>query len=170
MHTENASRRGFLTSIVGSAIAASLPFEAGGQAESRSLRAIAAEKGILFGSAVGAGKPGTLTGSFADARYLEVLQRECAVLVPENELKSYVISAERDQLDFEPGDRIARFAKDHGMKLRGHTLLWNRTEFMPKWLAESFGALSASAGERYLHSYIERVCTHYRTQIHSWTS
>ncbi len=37
-------------------------------AEARSIKAAAAEKGILFGSSVGAGRAGTLTGSFADPR------------------------------------------------------------------------------------------------------
>jgi len=46
--------------------------------------------------------------------------------VPENELKSYTIARERDRYDFEPGDRIAGFAKSHGIELRGHNLLWNR--------------------------------------------
>lgn len=38
---------------------------------------------------------------------------------------------------FEPAERIAGFAKSSRMKLRGHTLLWNRAEFMPKWLRDS---------------------------------
>ena len=44
-------------------------------ANSASLKTLAGEKGILFGSAVGAGASGTLTGSFADARYLSILKR-----------------------------------------------------------------------------------------------
>jgi endo-1,4-beta-xylanase len=137
-------------------------------AEPRSLKALAAEKGIQFGSAVGAGAPGTLAGSFADAQYLEILKHECAVLVPENELKSYVIAAGQEQQNFAPADGIAKFASSHGMKLRGHTLLWNRTEFTPKWLAQWLATQSASAAERYLRGYIARVCSRFHGQIHSW--
>jgi endo-1,4-beta-xylanase len=71
-------------------------------------------------------KPGTLAGSFNDRRYRDILERECSAIVPENELKSYTIARERDRYDFEPGDRIAGFAKSHGIELRGHNLLWNR--------------------------------------------
>jgi endo-1,4-beta-xylanase len=161
------SRRKFLNGALGGAIAAAFLPRASG-AEARSIKAAAAEKGILFGSSVGAGRAGTLTGSFADPRYLAILKEDCSVLVPENELKSYVIAAERGRYNFGPGDSIAGFARANGIKLRGHTLLWNRAEFMPKWLRESFGTLSAPDGERYLRGYIQSVCTHYGDQILSW--
>jgi endo-1,4-beta-xylanase len=163
----NPSRRQIVSGLLGGAIASALPLRAFA-AEVQSLKALAAGKGILFGSSVGAGRAGTLTGSFADARYLDILRQDCSVLVPENELKSYVIAAERDRYDFEPGDRIASFAKNAGIKLRGHTLLWNRAEYTPKWLRDSFPGLSAAEGERFLRDYIQRVCTHYGDQIHSW--
>lgn len=134
----------------------------------RPLKAIAAEKGILFGSSVGAGPAGSLTSSFSDPGYLDILKRECSVLVPENELKSYVIAARQGAYNFEPADRIAQFASGNGMKLRGHTLLWNRVEYMPKWILSHVGSLSPSAAEQFLRDYIKRVCSHYRSQIHSW--
>ena len=159
----NASRRALVGSLLAGAIGAVVPLRLSA-AESPSIKTLAAEKGLLFGSCVGAVRH----GSFADPRYIDVLKKECSVLVPENELKSYTISPERGRYDFEPGDRIASFAKSNGMKLRGHTLLWNRPEFMPKWLRESFGALSAKEAEAYLRDYVQRVCTHYGDQIHSW--
>jgi len=140
----------------------------GPAAPSRSLKELARAKGILFGSSVGAGRPGTLAGSFNDPRYLDILQKECAVIVPENELKSYVIAGERDRYDFDPGDRIASFARSRHIELRGHNLLWNRTEYTPRWLLDWFGTLSAAAAERYLRDYIHQVCTHYGDQIRSW--
>lgn len=168
MHRCEGSRRSFLGGILGGVFASALTPVLARGAERRPLKSLAADRGILFGSAVGAGRAGTLVGSFADARYLDILRHECAVLVPENELKSYVITPESGTYDFEPADRIAAFAQDNGMKLRGHTLLWNRVEYSPKWLLESFGELSASAAERYLRDYVERVCTHYGDRIYSW--
>jgi endo-1,4-beta-xylanase len=159
----NTSRREFVNGLFAAAISASVPPRLSA-AEPPPLKALAAEKGILFGSCVGAVR----NGSFDDPRYIDILREECSVLVPENELKSYVIAAERGDYNFEPGDRIASFARSSGMKLRGHTLLWNRPEFMPRWLRDSFGALSAKAGETYLREYIRRVCRHYGDQIYSW--
>jgi endo-1,4-beta-xylanase len=79
-----------------------------------------------------------------------------------------VIGAQPGKFDFEPGDRIAQFARANGMKLRGHTLFWNRDEYSPKWLLESIGSGTAQAAERFLRDYIKRVCTHYGEQIISW--
>src|SRR5688572_27161117 len=122
-----ASRREFVAGALGAGVVSMLgPVLPVWAAETqRPLKSIAAEKGILFGSSVGAGEPGTLTGSFSDQGYRDILKKECAVLVPENELKSYVIAAQRGAYNFEPADRIAQFAKSNGIKMRGHTLLWN---------------------------------------------
>jgi endo-1,4-beta-xylanase len=163
----NVSRREVVGGVLAGTLTCALPLAASA-AESRPLKAIAADKGILFGSAVGGGRPGTLTGSFNDPRYLDILKRECSVLVPENELKNSVIAREKDRYNFEPGDRIAAFAKSSGIKLRGHNLLWNKPEYTPKWLLESFGTLSSEGGERWLRDYIGQVCRHYGDQIHSW--
>jgi endo-1,4-beta-xylanase len=163
------SRREFVAGALGvgavSVLGAMMPAWA---RDERPLKSIAAEKGILFGSSVGAGQPGSLSGSFSDAGYRDILTKECAVLVPENELKSYVIAAEPGTYNFERADRMAQFAKSNDLKLRGHTLLWNRVEYTPKWLLEHVAKLSAPAAEQFLRDYIQRVCTHYGTQIFSW--
>lgn len=52
-----------------------------------SLGALAARKGIRFGAAVAYSAPGADKGSFANPRYAALLDAECRVLVPENELK-----------------------------------------------------------------------------------
>ncbi|MET0499726.1 MAG: endo-1,4-beta-xylanase [Steroidobacteraceae bacterium] len=157
------SRREFCAMLAGASILAPT-FDLHAK-EQRSLKALAAKKGILFGSAVGAGTSGSLTGSFSDPEYLKILKDECAIIVPENELKSYVISPTSDKFDLEPGDRIAAFVRNNRMKLRGHTLLWNHPEYMPKWLAELD---SATAAREYLLRYIQRVCSHYGDRIYSW--
>ena len=64
-----ASRREFVAGALGASVVSMLSpglpaWAAGAQ---RSLKSIAAEKGVLFGSSVGAGKPGTLSASFDDA-------------------------------------------------------------------------------------------------------
>src|SRR5690349_8781277 len=106
----NASRRAVVGSLLGSVVASAVPKWAL-TAEPQSIKAAAAQKGVLFGTAVGAGPAGALTGSFAEPRYVEILKQDCSVLVPENELKSYVIAAAPGRYNFEPADRIAAFAR-----------------------------------------------------------
>lgn len=154
--------------LAGLATTAALPSVALA-AELRPLKALADEKGILFGAALGAGKPGSLTGSHADRIVRDLIKAECSVIVPENELKIYVIGAQRDQYDFAPGDSLVRFATENDLKVRGHTLFWNRLEFLPKWLLSyDFGPTPIFEAERFLRDYIERVCTHYGPRISSW--
>ncbi|MBI1686934.1 endo-1,4-beta-xylanase [Caulobacter hibisci] len=137
-------------------------------AERPSLKALAAKKGLIFGSAVGAGPPGSLTGSFEDARYRELLARECGVLVPENELKWYVLRPAEQAFAFERADRVAAFAREHDIALRGHTLLWHHPQWFPGWLkGYDFGNKPAAKVEAMLAEHIDRVCARY-PQIYSW--
>jgi len=148
-----------------SAMAASAP---AARSASPSLASLAAAKGLRFGSAVGAGPVGSITGAFDDARYRQVLIDECGVLVPENELKWYVLRPDGATFAFERADRIAAFAQAHAMALRGHTLLWHHPQWFPAWLAtHEFGPRPAAAAETMLVDHIARVCGRY-PQIDSW--
>ncbi|ESQ73516.1 endo-1,4-beta-xylanase [Asticcacaulis sp. AC402] len=134
------------------------------------LKTLAAAKGVVFGSSIAAGPAGTLTGSLADADYRRIVVNECAAIVPENELKAYtIVGWKADYYDFKPADEVAAFAADNGLKLRGHTLLWNRTDMMPAWMAQAdFGPNPAAAAETWLRDYIGRVCGRYADQIYEW--
>jgi endo-1,4-beta-xylanase len=163
------SRREFIAGALGtSAVSIFGPVLPAWADNKRPLKSIAADKGILFGSSVGAGAPGALSASFSDAGYRDILKNECAVLVPENELKSYVIAAQPGTYNFEPADRIAQFANSNGIKMRGHTLLWTRFEYTPKWLLAHVASLTPKAAEQFLREYIQRVCAHFGPQIYSW--
>lgn len=150
---------GAATALAGPALAAQGP----------SLRELAQAKGILFGSAVPAGPRGATTGPFEDAKHREILARECGVLVPENELKWYVVRARGPQyFDFERADRIAEFAKANGQALRGHTLLWHHPQWFPNWVkGYDFGPKPAEAAARMVTQHIQALCRRYPQMI-SW--
>ena len=163
------SRRGFVGSAAAVAAAAGV-VPALAEPAKPSLASLAKAKGLQFGSAVGAGPVGSLTGSFEDARYRQVLADECGVLVPENELKWYVLRPDAKTFAFERADRIAAFAQAHDIALRGHTLLWHHPKWFPAWLnAHDFGKGPAAAvnAEALLVNHITTVMARY-PQIHSW--
>src|SRR5436309_14338378 len=90
-----------------------------------SLDSAARRSGRRFGSAVAWSPPGADRGSFANPSYAAILERECGLLVPENELKwQWTRRQGPDQFDFRAMDAIADYAARHGFKLRGHTLFW----------------------------------------------
>lgn len=138
-------------------------------AQGPSLRELAQAKGILFGSAVPAGPRGATTGPFEDAKHREILARECGVLVPENELKWYVVRARGPQyFDFERADRIAEFAKANNQALRGHTLIWHHPQWFPGWVkGYDFGPKPAEAAAKMVTEHIQALCQRY-PQMVSW--
>ncbi len=132
-----------------------------------SLDALARRSGRRFGSAVGWGRRGANRGSFANPAYAGLLERECELLVPENELKWQWSRPAPDKFDFRQFDAIADYATTHGFKLRGHTLFWTPTKWYPKWLAATkFG--SAAEAERLLATHVQTVCRRYGERIYSY--
>jgi endo-1,4-beta-xylanase len=138
-----------------------------GQSPAVSLNALAQLSGRRFGSAVAWAPPGTDTGSFTNPRYAAVLEHDCKLLVPENQLKWQWVRRSRDSFDFRAFDAIADYASQHGFALRGHTLFWTPTKWYPKWLAETQFRSPAEA-EKLLVDHVRTVCRRYGTRIYSY--
>jgi endo-1,4-beta-xylanase len=136
-------------------------------APATSLKALAARSRRRFGSAVAWGPPGADRGSFANPHYARLLERECELLVPENELKWQWTRTGPERFEFRRMDAIADYASKHGFKLRGHTLFWTPVKWYPKWLAETRFA-SAAEAERLLRTHVETVCRRYGERIYSY--
>lgn len=107
------------------------------------------------------------TGSFTNPRYASILERECKLLVPENQLKWQWVRRSPDTFDFRAFDAIADYAASHGFMLRGHTLFWTPTKWYPKWLAEK-QFVSAAEAEKLLAEHVRTVCRRYGTRIYSY--
>jgi endo-1,4-beta-xylanase len=114
-----------------------------------SLRAAAASRGLLYGTAAA-------TGQLRDADFVDALVREAAILVPEYEMKRGLIEARRGSYDFSGMDTLAAFARAKGLKLRGHPLVWHKRN--PDWIDD--------VREDELTGYITTLMTRYR--LHSW--
>ena len=132
-----------------------------------SLDSLARKSGRRFGSAVAWAPPHSDSGSINNPRYTALLERDCALLVPENQLKWQWVRRSPDKFDFRAFDAIADYAASHGFQLRGHTLFWTPTKWYPKWLAEKqFG--TAAEAERLLTDHVRTVCQRYGSRITSY--
>ena len=132
-----------------------------------SLDSVARTSGRRFGSAVAWAPAGADAASFSNPRYAALLERECELLVPENQLKWQWVRRDPRTFDFRAFDAIADYAARHRFKLRGHTLFWTPTKWYPKWLAETqFG--SASDAEKLLVDHVRTVCGRYGNRIYSY--
>jgi endo-1,4-beta-xylanase len=134
---------------------------------SSSLNELAQLSGRRFGSAVAWAPPGADTGSFTNPAYAAILERECKLLVPENQLKWQWVRRSPDAFDFRAFDAIADYATAHAFALRGHTLFWTPTKWYPKWLAET-QFRSASEAEKLLVNHVRTVCRRYGTRLYSY--
>jgi len=136
-----------------------------------SLNELAQLSGRRFGSAVAWTPPGMDAGSFTNPAYAALLERECSLLVPENQLKWQWVRRVPGAFDFRAFDAIADYAARHNFKLRGHTLFWTPAKWYPKWLAEmDFGPqpAAAAAAEKLLTEHVRTVCRRYGTRIYSY--
>ncbi|HXY78729.1 MAG TPA: endo-1,4-beta-xylanase [Candidatus Acidoferrales bacterium] len=122
-----------------------------------SLREAAQPSGLLIGAAV---RPSALS----EAAYASTLAREFNMLEPEDALKWEVLHPQPQSYDFSPADQIVDFATRHGMKVRGHTLVWNRQN--PKWLTE--GTYTSGELAEILEKHIKTVVGHYQGKIFAW--
>jgi endo-1,4-beta-xylanase len=112
---------------------------------------------MLIGAAV---RPAQLS----EAAYASTLVREFNMLEPEDALKWEVVHPERQSFDFSQADQIVDFATRHGMKVRGHTLVWHRQN--PKWLTE--GNYTSGELAEILEKHIKTVVGHCRGKIFAW--
>ena len=83
------------------------------------LRETAAQSGFFIGAAV---DPAELQN---DPDYGPLLAREFNSLTPENHMKWGVLSQAPGQYDFAAADAMVAFAEANGMRVRGHTLVWD---------------------------------------------
>src|SRR6185295_7212583 len=128
-----------LGAVAGMAVSAPSPALAATGADS--LDALAKAKGFAgFGSCMGGGAE-DFASSFNDAGVRAIHQRECGILVCENETKWVALRPNPAEYSFYLADRMVDWALANNMQMRGHTLLWQKTQYFPKWLVNyDFGA------------------------------
>jgi endo-1,4-beta-xylanase len=161
------SRRTALTGAAAGGLVPAIVRAAGASASG--LGALAAAKGMRFGSAFAWGAPDADRASFANPSYARLLHRDCGILVPENELKWQHIRPGPEQFDFAHSDAMLGWADREKIPVRGHNLLWHREKWLPGWVNHhDFGARPASEAERLITQHIRTVLRRYGTRIRGY--
>lgn len=123
---------------------------------SATLRERADRAGVLIGTAA---RPSL----FSEGSYSATLGREFNMVEPEDAMKWSVVR--RDQsFDFRQGDEVVSFAQAHGMRVRGHCLVWDHDN--PRWLTE--GHFTSDQLKALLHEHINVVMKHYAGEVFAW--
>jgi endo-1,4-beta-xylanase len=126
-------------------------------AEDLALRALAARRGLLFGAAT---QQAILS---SDSKFAAEFIRECAILVPEGELKWNALRPSPTEFDFSKADWLLRFTQQNGLKMRGHTLVWHQS--IPKWFDSYVNSSNAAA---VMENHIRTTVGHYKGHLQSW--
>ncbi|MFL5270173.1 MAG: endo-1,4-beta-xylanase, partial [Stellaceae bacterium] len=142
-----------------SALAAGLaPARHSHAASNASLQKLTAEKGLLYGTTISAAQ---IKG---DRPFIDLVLQQAGLVVAENDMKWEIMNrGSPGDDDYGPADVVAGFAKENGLVLRGHNLLWyHRT---PKWF---FDLSSRQKIERSIVERIRQLAGRYRGTVHSW--
>lgn len=99
-----------------------------------------------------------------EKKYAEVLSREFNMIVAENVMKMVTLQPTPGRFDFTEADALVAFAEKHGMKMRGHTLVWH--ESLPTWLTE--GKFTRDELMKIMETHIKTVMTHFKGKIFAW--
>ncbi|MEI9928242.1 MAG: endo-1,4-beta-xylanase [Sphingomonas sp.] len=133
------------------------------------IKATAAGKHMRFGTAVGWFASGVDANSINNPNDTAMIEHDCAILVPENELKWQYIQPTNAAPDFSHFDAMLAYADSKGMAMRGHNLLWHQRRWMPPWLETyDFGAAPATEAARILTEHIQTICRRYAGRILSY--
>jgi endo-1,4-beta-xylanase len=124
---------------------------------SQSLRQEADRIGVMIGAAAN-------PAYFAEPAYASTLAREFNMLQPEDAMKWFMLRPNEKTFNFGPADNVVGFARTHGMKVRGHTLVWGGHN--PGWLAS--GHYNPQRLLALLQEHIRRVVERYRSAVFAW--
>jgi endo-1,4-beta-xylanase len=85
-------------------------------------------------------------------------------VTPENVKKWGLLEPRRGVYDYAAADRLVAFARAHGQKVRGHTLVWHNQN--PAWLTED--AFTPRQLRAILREHITETVRHFRGRIWHW--
>jgi endo-1,4-beta-xylanase len=128
-----------------------------GEPSRAALGAAAAGSGRYFGAAI---DPGALD----ERPYPELAAAQLTSVTPENAMKWGSVEPQRGQYDWREADALVAFAKAHGQKVRGHTLVWHSR--LPLWLTS--GGFSPDELKALMIAHIAAEAGRYRGAIYAW--
>lgn len=119
-------------------------------------------------------KIGTAIEAFqTEGAYKELIQKHFNSLVAGNAMKPSSIEPTEGQFRFADADKIVKFAKDQGISLRFHTLVWHQQA--AEWMFKDKNGQPMTPNEenkklllKRLEDYIRAVAGRYKNDITDW--
>ena len=161
-HTE-ITRRTVLKGAAGAVAAGALSgtFTDAALARSAPLWRVARRNGIVYGAA-------TASWQFGDAKYMEIIRRQAALLFTQDDFLWYTLKPSRDApLDYKAADQIVALAEHNKQLLFGAHLVWDEG-FGDGWGEDEMFKLSEAEARELLFGTLESTVKRYKGRIAGW--
>ncbi len=151
------------------------------------VRALAANRGLLFGTAVQGGNlpnPNVPNSVGADGgQYAGFVKGQFNMIEPENDFKPPAVWKGPTTYDFGATDAVTTWAQTNNLTMRAHTLIYARDDgwTLPNWLVdttnpdrpvlqkyESNTTFTPAAAQDLLRQYITAIASRYQGKIAIW--
>jgi endo-1,4-beta-xylanase len=96
--------------------------------------------------------------------YFKTINDNFNILVAENKMKMDALQPSNNVFNFIYADRLVDYAAKHGMKVRGHCLVWHNQ--IPKWITT--GGFSKDSLIKILKNHITTVVSHFKGRVAEW--
>jgi endo-1,4-beta-xylanase len=103
-----------------------------------------------------------MSGRLDDARVRNLVALNFDSLTPENEMKWGTIEPRPGVFSFAAGDKLVAFAGEHGIRMRGHTLVWHSQ--LPSWVP----GLPPDELRAAMVNHVRGVVEHYKGKVAAW--
>jgi endo-1,4-beta-xylanase len=128
---------------------------AGPASAATSLKSLAEAKGRYFGTAM-------TQNMLSNSTVTTLAAQQFDMVTPGNEMKWDTTEPSNGSFNFGPGDQIVSFAQSHGMRVRGHNLVWHSQ--LPSWVS----SLPLNQVQSVMESHITTEASHYKGKVYSW--
>ena len=97
-----------------------------------------------------------------------IIARHFNSITAENEMKFESLEASEGVFEYATADAMVAFAQSHGMKVRGHTLVWHRQT--PAWMFVDASGAKASPELLLsrMRNHIQNVVSHFKGSVYAW--
>ena len=99
-----------------------------------------------------------------NAEQAALIKREFSSMTAENDMKPEPTEPQEGQFNWENADRIANFARQNGIKLRGHCLMWHSQ--IGRWMTAE-GTTKEQFYAR-MKNHIQAIVSRYKDVVYCW--
>ena len=99
-----------------------------------------------------------------NAQQQALVRQEFNSMTAENDMKPEPTEPQEGQFNFENADRIANFARQNGIKLRGHCLMWHSQ--IGRWMYD--GVTDKEVFYKRMKNHIQTIVSRYKDVIYCW--